>query len=207
MVVNRSSSSLPTACCLLPALRGFNTDYAAILDSITAALGITREGLAGRRIAVIGAGGTGRTAVAGLAHCGATVTVYNRTIERADALAAEFNGRRGQVTAAPLDQLRNASCQILINTTSVGMHPKTGESPLGDTPPRLTPDMVVFDTVYNPMKTKLLSQAGQAGAKTVSGVEMFVRQATGQFEAWTARPAPREIMRQVIERRLAPPAD
>ena len=62
---------------------------------------------------------------------------------------------------------------------------------------------LVFDAVYNPPKTKLLEQAESAGAKTVGGVEMFVRQAAAQFEAWTRQPAPIDIMRQVIERRLA----
>src|SRR5205085_7417347 len=80
-------------------LKGFSTDYAAILDSITSKLDIAREGLKGYRVAVLGAGGTGRTAVAALAHYGATVVVYNRTRERADALAAEFNGRTGKVVS------------------------------------------------------------------------------------------------------------
>ena len=186
------------------ALRGFNTDYAAILDSITSALGIGRECLADYRVAVIGAGGTGRTAVAALAHYGATVVVYNRTNERAEELAAEFDGRTGKVVSAPLEKLCDTCCQILINTTSVGMYPKVDDSPLGDRPPKLGPDMLVFDTIYNPMKTKLLQQAEAAGAKTVSGVEMFVCQAVGQFEAWTGKPAPSGIMRQVIERRLSP---
>jgi 3-dehydroquinate dehydratase/shikimate dehydrogenase len=72
-------------------LRGFSSDYAAILDSITAKLGIEREALAEYRVAVIGAGGTGRTAVAALAHYGATVVIYNRTLDRAQALAGWKN--------------------------------------------------------------------------------------------------------------------
>src|SRR5436190_10824420 len=80
-------------------LRGFNTDYSAILDTITAALNITRDGLKDLRIAVIGAGGTGRTAVAALARHGATVVVYNRTMQRAEDLANEFNLSPGKVVA------------------------------------------------------------------------------------------------------------
>jgi shikimate 5-dehydrogenase len=83
------------------------------------------------------------------------------------------------------------------------MHPKVDESPLGDRAPEFTKDTLVFDTIYNPMKTKLLSQAEQAGAQTIGGVEMFVRQAAGQFEAWTGKPAPTQIMRDVIEKRLS----
>lgn len=186
-----------------PRLRGLNTDYAAILDSITDKLGITREQLSDYRVAVIGAGGTGRTAVAALAHCGATVVVYNRTKERADALAAEFNGHTGKVVAARMEKLCDSCCQIYINTTSVGMHPKIDESPLGDTPPSFSGDTLVFDTIYNPMKTKLLKHAEASGAKTIGGAEMFVRQAAAQFTAWTAQPAPMNVMRQVVESRLA----
>ncbi|HEY2586801.1 MAG TPA: type I 3-dehydroquinate dehydratase [Tepidisphaeraceae bacterium] len=184
-------------------LRGLNTDYGAILDSITSKLGISREGLAGARVAVIGAGGTGRTAVAALAHYGTTVVVYNRTRVRADALAAEFNGKTGKVVAAPLEKLCDSCCQIYLNTTSVGMHPNVDGSAFGQTPPKLSPDTLVFDTVYNPMRTKLIEQAEAAGAPTLGGIEMFVRQAVAQFEAWTKLRAPVELMRSVVEARLA----
>jgi 3-dehydroquinate dehydratase/shikimate dehydrogenase len=184
-------------------LRGFSTDYAAILDSITDALGNSRQDLAGLRVAVIGAGGTGRTAVAALAHYGATVVVYNRTRDRADALAAEFNGKTGKVVAAPLEKLCDSCCQIYLNATSVGMFPAVDQTPWGSTPPKLDSKTLVFDTVYNPLQTKMLREAAAAGAKTVGGVEMFVRQAAGQFLAWTTKPPPLQLMRQIVEQRLA----
>ncbi len=183
-------------------LRGFNTDYAAILDCITAKLGIGRTDLAGRRVAVIGAGGTGRTAVAALAHYGATVVIYNRSFDRAQALAGEFNGRSGKVVAARLDKLCDSCCQIYINTTSVGMSPNIDVTPFGDTLPAMDQNTLVFDAIYNPMRTKLLKLAEEKGAQTIGGVEMFLRQAIGQFEAWTTRPAPVEVMRNAIESRL-----
>jgi 3-dehydroquinate dehydratase/shikimate dehydrogenase len=184
-------------------LRGFSSDYAAILDSITAKLNITREDLANYRVAVIGAGGTGRTAVAALAHFGATVVVYNRTLERAQLLADEFTGKSGKVVAAKMEKLCDSCCQIYLNTTSVGMHPNINESPVGDAIPQWTSDTVVFDSVYNPMQTKYLQQAQDAGAKTIGGVEMFVRQAAAQFQAWTGKAAPIETMRSVITNRLS----
>lgn len=183
-------------------LRGINSDYAAILDTITSALNIERKDLAGKRVAVIGAGGTGRTAVAALAAQGATVVVYNRTKDRADELAAAFDGKSGKVVAARLEKLCDSCCEIFINTTSLGMHPNIDASAFGDRQPQLTPQTLVFDTVYNPMETRLLKQAKAAGAITVGGVEMFVRQAMRQFEAWTGRPAPIDVMRHVIEARL-----
>jgi 3-dehydroquinate dehydratase/shikimate dehydrogenase len=189
-------------------LRGFNTDYAAILDTITWSLGITRDGLSGLRVAVLGAGGTGRTAVAALAAYGATVVIYNRSKQKADALAQEFTGKTGKVVAARIEKLCDHCCDVLINTTPLGMHPNVDASPLdqgawGDDPSPLRSGMLVFDTIYNPMRTKLLKLAAAAGAKTVGGVEMFVRQAAGQFSAWTGEAAPTEIMRQVIESRLS----
>jgi 3-dehydroquinate dehydratase/shikimate dehydrogenase len=184
-------------------LRGINTDYAAILDCITDKLAVPREQLKGFRFGVIGAGGTGRTAVAALSHTGATVVVYNRTHERARALAAEFNGDTGHVVAAPIEKLCRSCCDVYINTTSVGMYPKTDASPLPDPPPKFTADTIVFDTIYNPPRTRLLRQADAAGAKTISGVDMFVRQAAAQFQAWTGLPAPLEVMRRVVETRLA----
>lgn len=185
-----------------PMLHGINTDYAAILDAITTPLGINRQDLAGRRVAVIGAGGTGRTAVAALAHFGATVVVYNRTRERAQSLADEFTGKTGKVVAAGLDKLSATCCDIFIHSTSIGMHPHTDASVFDEQMPRLSADSLVFDAVYNPMQTRLLMQARQAGARTIGGVEMFLRQAAGQFNFWTGRPAPVDIMRHAIEQRL-----
>ncbi len=185
-----------------PQLFGTNTDYSAILDSITAKLNITCDQLADYRVAVLGAGGTARSAVAGLAHYGATTVVYNRTKDRADALAAEFTGKTGKVVAAPMEKLCDSCCQIYINTTSVGMHPHVDATPFGDRPPELPAGALVFDAVYNPIETRLLRESKAAGAITVSGVEMFVRQAVAQFELWTGLQAPADTMRKVIEHRL-----
>jgi shikimate 5-dehydrogenase len=57
---------------------------------------------------------------------------------------------------------------------------------------------VVFDTIYNPLETQLIAKAKQRGLLTVSGIDMFVNQAVAQFELWTQRPAPRDVMRQVV---------
>jgi 3-dehydroquinate dehydratase/shikimate dehydrogenase len=181
-------------------IAGKNTDYAAILDSITDSLGITRDQLKGLRVVVLGAGGTGRAAVAALVHYGANVIVSNRTAERAKSLAEEF-----KASAMSLGDLCREKCDVFINTTSVGMFPKIDGNPLGNLDPPFSPKTLVFDTIYNPMKTRLLVQAESCGAKTIGGVEMFVRQAATQFETWTGKPAPREIMRRVIVGRLGSP--
>jgi 3-dehydroquinate dehydratase/shikimate dehydrogenase len=176
-------------------LAGWNTDYAASLDALAAGMSIDRSGLAGRTVAVIGAGGAARALVAGLAHCGAAVTIYNRTFARAEALAAEFGA-----AARPLEQVAGLAADVVVNCTSVGMHPNVTETPV---PAEALQSVgVVFDTIYNPVRTRLLREAAAAGCIRVSGVDMFVNQAVAQFEIWTGRPAPRERMREVVLREL-----
>ena len=177
-------------------LRGWNTDYAAAIDALAAAMGIAREDLAGRSVAVIGAGGAARAIVAALARYGAEVTIYNRTFARAEALAAEFAAR-----ARPLEAVGELAAEIVINCTSVGMHPKVHETPVPAE--ALAGPAAVFDTIYNPIETRLLREARAAGCLTVSGVEMFVNQAAGQFGIWTGQPAPRQLMRSIVVEQLS----
>jgi 3-dehydroquinate dehydratase/shikimate dehydrogenase len=99
--------------------------------------------------------------------------------------------------------LAGATAAVFVNTTSVGMSPRAGVSPFDDGMPVIGPDSLVFDTVYNPPETKLLRQAAAAGAKTIGGIEMFVRQAAAQFEGWTKIAVPREVMRDAVVERLS----
>ena len=178
------------------ALDAYNTDHDAIVQTVCDALGISPNDLGEKRVAVIGAGGTARTAVAAMSRLGATVVVYNRTKEKAEQLARAFDGERGKVVAARMEKLCDSCCHVFINATPLGMHPHVDQSPLGERLPQFNADTLVFDTVYNPAKTKLLRQAEEAGARTVGGVEMFLRQAAKQFEIWTRRAAPVEVMRR-----------
>jgi len=171
-------------------LKGFNTDW----EGIVRALG-ERVALAGRRVAVLGAGGAARAAVFGARHEGARVTVYNRTRDKGEALAvalgAEFR---------PLEEFDPADCEILIQATPVGMSPRTAETPLPAE--RLRPGLVVMDIVYTPLKTRLLSEAEAAGCMTVDGLSMFLYQGARQFELWTGLEAPLDIMRLAVETEL-----
>ena len=186
-----------------PRLYACNTDYGAALDAVCEALGSRREDLAGRRVAVIGAGGAARAIVAGFAHYGATVVIYNRTIEKAEALAARFSDD-ARIVAARLEKLCDSCCQIYINCTPIGMHPDTDASPMGPNRPSKGwgGDTVVFDTVYNPSETRLLREARADGCRTISGTEMFVRQAAAQFELWTGREAPMDVFHRILGERL-----
>jgi shikimate dehydrogenase len=89
---------------------------------------------------------------------------------------------------------------LLLHCSPVGMHPAVDQSLVP--PALLREELVVFDAVYNPRRTKLLQDAQAAGSQIVPGLEMFLGQAYVQFELWTGHPAPREVMRQVVESRL-----
>jgi 3-dehydroquinate dehydratase/shikimate dehydrogenase len=184
-------------------LTGANSDYAGALDALVTAWSGRREDVAGKRIAVLGAGGAARAVVAGLAAHGATIVLYNRTREKADALAADFadiaKGGGGKIVAADWEKLCDSCCQVYINCTPLGMHPNVHASPINpDGPSPFTPETVAFDTVYNPLNTRFLKQAAKAGATTIPGTEMFVRQAALQFERFTQKPAPIDLFRNTL---------
>jgi 3-dehydroquinate dehydratase/shikimate dehydrogenase len=166
-----------------------NTDWTAGLAAIEAVVG---EGwLRGKRALQLGAGGVGRAMAFGLAERGARVTLADVDADRAEALAGELGAE-----TCPADAVVDVACDLLLNCTPVGMHPQTDASPV----PRdvLHEDLVVYDAVYNPAETGLLREAREAGCRTVSGLDHFVRQAVEQFELWTQQAAPTERMRRVV---------
>jgi 3-dehydroquinate dehydratase/shikimate dehydrogenase len=177
-------------------LAAYNTDYAGALDAITAGMGVERKDLRDVPVAVVGAGGVSRAIVAGLSDAGARITIYNRTVERAKELAADFG-----CEAAGLDALAHGVetqnvASLLVNCTSVGMYPNVDATPVPAE--YIKPDMTVFDTVYNPAETLLLKQAKAKGAKTIDGITMFVNQAAAQFKLFTGQPANTDLMRRVV---------
>lgn len=189
-----------------------NTDCSAAVQSLCAGMGIGAKDLGEKRIAVIGAGGVARAVVAGLSDAGATMVIFNRRHERAEQLAAEFNGRwtaagrTAKVVAGKMNSLACGCFHVFINCTPVGMAgtEAEGESPLyvpgaDDVP--LNDEVVVFDTVYTPERTPLIQEAESRGAKVITGMEMFLRQAAMQFEMWTGKAAPIEVFNKALMKR------
>jgi 3-dehydroquinate dehydratase/shikimate dehydrogenase len=185
-----------------PVLRGTTTDFDAIIDTVTQALRIERPELKGKKVAVLGAGGTGRTAAAAMSSCGARVGIYNRTLDRAAGLTQALSGAEQGISAATLDDLAGAKADIFIQTTSLGMHPVVDQSCFDVGMPQLGEGCLVFDTIYTPMQTKLMRTAQEAGAVVVGGLEMFVHQAQAQFKTWIGQSAPAGVMRAAAEKQL-----
>jgi shikimate dehydrogenase len=157
----------------------------------------------GKRVLVLGAGGSARAVVYGLATTGAaSITIANRTLEQATELASTLQDR---VPDCPLhanalpDDLPSLAAEndLIVNCTSLGMLPKIEGVPwLPDLPFRA--DQSVYDLVYNPRRTRLLSKAARDGAHAVGGIGMLVWQGAIAFERWTGIQPPVDVMRQAI---------
>jgi shikimate dehydrogenase len=176
-------------------LTGYNTDAEGFLQ-VLSGHGIEAQG---RNVAVLGAGGAARAIAFALASRGASLTILNRTPGAALSCAADISGSTGQpVKALELTRANLAAvlegASLLVNATSIGMLPAGDVSPVGRE--LLGSQLTVVDIVYNPHKSRLLREAGQAGAMTINGLEMLIRQGALAFEKWTGRQPPLEVMRR-----------
>ncbi|MBX3402401.1 MAG: type I 3-dehydroquinate dehydratase [Phycisphaeraceae bacterium] len=195
------------------AARVENTDAPAAAGCLAQAL----ETLVGRTIVLIGAGGVARAIAAGLLAEDARVVVMNRTRESADQMVAELRSRlsddaaRQRLSAADIADLARINPDAAVNCTPQGM--TGGPAPRAcaidpnllrawSAAHRARPDRgevepVVFDTVYNPLRTPLLGAADELGLTLIDGLGMFVAQAGMQFTAWTGRPAPLRLFDRI----------
>ncbi len=167
-------------------LLGTNTDW---LGAVRA---LERGGkLQGRRAVVLGAGGAARAVAFGLRERGASVTVLNRSVERARAVARAI----GAEGAGPLEALAQTPCEVLVQTTSVGLG--SDASPVPEQ--ALPRAALVMDAVYDPPETRLLREARARGCTTVGGKWMLVEQAAEQIRLWTGREPPLEAMARAFD--------
>ncbi|MHB1418962.1 MAG: shikimate dehydrogenase [Bacillota bacterium] len=186
-------------------LYGHNTDGLGFIRSLEEEANTIPRG---KTIVLVGAGGACRAIALTLASKGAKrLFIVNRTLPRAEAVAAEVNGSTG-VHARPLS-LDNRSLEealekadILVNTSPVGMYPHTDVEPV--VPEELLNSrLLVCDLVYNPKETTLLQAAARRGCRTLSGLGMLVYQGAEAFKLWTRVDAPVDVMRAAVEDSLA----
>jgi shikimate dehydrogenase len=180
-------------------LVGYNTDGSGYLRSLQEETGFLPRG---KHVCVLGAGGAARTIALQLALAGAaSVTIANRTLSRALLLADEVS-RLTPAEAVSMEQLGNRRFDLMVNATSVGMHPNIESTPLHAA--CFQPGMIVSDIVYNPAETRFLREAAAAGAVCHGGAGMLVYQGAIAFELWTGKKAPVELMRKAVLGREAP---
>ena len=182
-------------------LTGYNSDGTGALKALCDA----DCNPAGKRVVILGSGGAARAiaVIMALKAPPAALTLLGIIKEEREQLSSDIAAKSslrpmtaGLSSAGLTAALKE--CDLLINTTPVGMYPHKDDSPV----PRelLQKQTAVFDIVYNPRKTRLLREAEQAGCTVVSGIEMFLNQAAVQYTLWTGQQAPAGVMRAVLEK-------
>ncbi len=184
---------------------GFNTDWSGWARAIESDLGFR---LAGKRVLLLGAGGSARACLYALGRRGArSVTLVNRSAARRRALERrvrrlfprlEIEG--GRLGAGLWKRLRSERFDLVVNATPVGL--QAGDGAL--VPPSFFRGrrLLVYDFIYRPRRTKLLRAAEQAGQRAANGLGMLLYQGAEAFELWTGRRAPLGVMRRALARAL-----
>jgi len=182
-------------------LTGYNTDADGFIKALLDNCIYTR----GQRVVVIGAGGVSRAICFALAEHKYEVCIVNRTYKKALGLANEVSHMFNKdVKAYEMNEQNLKSilsgADILVNATSIGMDSTIGKTPVAST--LLSPELVVFDTIYCPIETKLLKSAKNIGAKVIGGLDMLLWQGAIAFKLWTGLEAPFEIMKKELSKIL-----
>ncbi len=184
-------------------LEGLNTDMTGFLADL-AANQVRFDKTS--RVLILGAGGAARAAAASLVRSGAHVIIANRTLTRAQAIVKflQSSWAHPNIEAIPFDSLDSVTqgVTLIINATPVGMWPDVDASPW--------PEGVVFpagavlyDSVYRPLKTRLMQNAEAAGLRAVGGLGMLVYQGASAYEVWTGRKAPVDVMKMICQQELS----
>jgi len=175
-------------------LTGYNTDGSGTMIALQEN-GVDIEE---KKMVLLGAGGAAKAIAYKAAQDVDELVILNRTEDKAKELTNMLsNTFDSKITSGTLSlsvlkaELENAD--ILINATSVGMHPDIESSPVPSD--LLHSRLCVMDIIYNPLTTKLLNDAKSVGATAISGLEMLIYQGAVAFEIWTTFPAPVEVMR------------
>ncbi|MFX3646621.1 MAG: shikimate dehydrogenase [Paenibacillus sp.] len=178
-------------------LTGYNTDGIGYVRSLKEE---AVPELAGKRIVVLGAGGAARGVIYALAlEKPEQIHILNRTTDRAIALASDLRGHGlGEISGSGMEDVATvlATADIVINTTSAGMHPHVDDVPVD--PSLIREGAAVSDLIYNPLETRLLRESRMRGCTVHGGLGMFVYQGAVAFEHWLGIPAPVETMRRAV---------
>ena len=178
-------------------LTGYNTDATGFLQAMLER-GVEPKG---KDIVILGAGGASKAVSFILADRGANLVILNRlleldwAVELASRISQTFS-KKVEALELNRDNLIKAleKADILVNATSVGMSPNIDETPVSAD--LLKSGLIVYDVIYNPIKTKLLQDAEAIGAEVIGGINMLVWQGVLAFEKWTGQKPPVELMKE-----------
>ncbi len=180
---------------------GFNTDGPGFLSHLVE----LNFNLQGKRVAILGSGGTTRAILSVLCLVNprpVSIKLYNRTVSKAKGLVDDLSGKMDTSLVEIVDNIDDLNVELtdcLINTTSLGLK---GEEDLLVNPDNLHRDMLVYDVIYNPPQTTLLKAAQAKGAKTANGFGMLYYQGVLAFNHWAGVDIDdkyKKVMRQALE--------
>lgn len=186
-------------------IAGDNTDVYGFAASVEP----VRKTIEGRTVLLLGAGGSARAVVFALLSRfkPSEIVVANRDEDRGRDLLRHFALRAGAVNLtsgsaepAVLSSLIDRA-GLIVNCTSLGLSPAVEGCPVRDDTV-FRPEQVVMDLIYTPLQTRLLALATKSGARTISGLEMFLHQGARSFELWLGQPMPVDAIRPVIVNEL-----
>jgi shikimate dehydrogenase len=176
-------------------IRADNTDASGVLAALP-------RPVDGGTALVLGAGGSARAAVWALAGQGASVSVWNRTPERADQLVRDLAGAgrgttaEGRLTAVSAGQARGRAFDLIVNSTAVGMRDEDPFEQLPLDPERFDAKIVLVDLVYAGSESRLIREARERSATVIDGLEVLVRQGADSLRIWTGMEPPLDEMRK-----------
>ena len=174
-------------------LIGTNTDVSGFIRSLESLNFSPKH----KSIALLGAGGSARAVLAGLADAGASyIFIHNRTVGRAESLVTEFSQKfpDTQLKSVSVKTILETPLDLLVNTTTVGM--ETDASPLDLS--QCLKIKHLADLIYSPRQTRLLKQAEELGIPAINGMGMLLYQGCDAFTFWTGQPAPEKVMQEQL---------
>ncbi|MEX0980016.1 MAG: shikimate dehydrogenase [Gemmatimonadota bacterium] len=180
------------------AVHGDNTDVEGFRRAVKLFLeGEGKTGsLAGARILLLGAGGASRAVLVSLLdEAAGSITLLNRSAERARAVARRIGGASVRV-AEGVESLKDERFDLVVNATRLGL---SADDPLPLDLGVLESADAVFDLVYGAAETPFVRSARERGVPAVDGAEMLVQQGAVAFERWWERPAPIGAMRAALD--------
>lgn len=181
-------------------LYGYNTDAEGFARAFKEESG---EGFKAKQVALIGAGGAARAIAVKIALEGAKkIYIVNRTKSKADEIAGIINNNIMNIAeSCGLDEEMNAEiykkCDIIINTTSIGMYPEVKSSPVSRNICFFS-HQIIYDVIYNPQRTQFLEDCGRFGCKVINGLGMLFYQGIYAYEIWTGVKIPEEPLKDLF---------
>ncbi len=180
---------------------GYNTDGEGFMRAFKQE---TNADFKNKKVTLIGAGGVARSIAVKIAQEGASkINIMNRTTEKASEIAEIVNGNIKEIVQVYNNQkdksfnLAFSESEIIINTTSVGMHPDENKSPICDD--YFVKGQIVYDVIYNPKKTNLLINAENKGCITANGLSMLFYQGIYAYEILTGVKISEGILNELSE--------